>query len=63
MDFSAPGYKILSTWIDGQYYTMSGTSMAAPHVVGVLLGSNGLPNSDGYVNMDPDNNPDLIIHH
>ncbi len=35
VELSAPGVSILSTWNDGGYNTISGTSMAAPHVSGV----------------------------
>jgi subtilisin family serine protease len=34
IDIAAPGVCILSTWKDGTLKTMSGTSMAAPHVAG-----------------------------
>jgi subtilisin family serine protease len=37
VDCAAPGVGILSTFKDGQYATMQGTSMAAPHAAGALL--------------------------
>ncbi|MGG4093602.1 S8 family serine peptidase [Paenibacillus lautus] len=36
LDVMAPGSNIYSTYPNGQYTTMSGTSMATPHVAGVL---------------------------
>jgi subtilisin family serine protease len=61
VDYAAPGLAIKSTWKDGGYNTISGTSMASPHAAGVLL--LGTAKSDGYVTSDPDGNPDPIIVH
>lgn len=58
VDFAAPGVGIQSTWKDGGYNTISGTSMAAPHVAGILLLGNVKPG--GTVTGDPDGNPDTI---
>ncbi len=60
IDYCAPGVSVFSTWKDGGYNTISGTSMAAPHAAGVLLLGN--PSTSGTVNGDPDGNPDSIIH-
>lgn len=62
IDFCMPGVDVYSTYMDGGYTTMSGTSMASPHMCGVLLMTGGNPAIDGYVNGDPDGNPDPIGH-
>ncbi|WCT56957.1 S8 family peptidase [Paenibacillus kyungheensis] len=36
VDLVAPGENILSTYLDGKYATLSGTSMATPHVSGAM---------------------------
>jgi len=61
VDYCAPGVSILSLWKGGGMNTISGTSMATPHVCGLLL--LGTVNSNGTVKQDPDGNPDLIAHY
>lgn len=47
VEVAAPGSSIYSTWINSSYNTISGTSMATPHVAGQagLLASLGMSNS------------------
>lgn len=61
VDYAAPGSSIISTWANGGYATSSGTSMASPHVAGLLLlrGSTNL-RTDGRINGDRDRNSDPI---
>lgn len=62
IDYCAPGVYILSTYKSGGYAIMSGTSMAAPHVCGLLLLTGGNLTTDGFVNGDPDGDADPIAH-
>jgi subtilisin len=47
IEIAAPGVCILSTWLNGGYNTISGTSMASPHAAGALalLASKGFTRS------------------
>lgn len=62
VDVAAPGVNIYSTYKSGGYTTMQGTSMASPHVAGLLVVTGGNLNYDGFVNGDPDGDPDPIGH-
>ena len=63
VDYAAPGVRILSTFINGQYAYMGGTSMAAPHVAGLLLLKGTAIGSNGSAKNDPDGQADLIAHY
>jgi len=59
IDYAEPGENITSTYLNGGYATLSGTSMAAPHLAGILL-LESTPRNGGAVKRDPDGNPDII---
>jgi subtilisin family serine protease len=63
VDYAAPGVRILSTYYEGRYAYMSGTSMAAPHLAGLLLLRGRNITSSGSAINDPDGSPDPIAHY
>lgn len=62
VDFAAPGVRIPSTYLNGKYAIYSGTSMAAPHVAGLLLLKGNNITSSGTAKNDPDGTADPIAH-
>jgi subtilisin family serine protease len=58
--YCAPGVEIRSAHLNGQYATLSGTSMAAPHFAGMLLQKGKSIVQNGFVKNDPDGIPDPI---
>jgi hypothetical protein len=62
VDFAAPGVRITSTYLNGKYAIFSGTSMAAPHMAGLLLLKGKSITASGTAKNDPDGAPDPIAH-
>jgi len=60
VDLAGPGENIVTTNKSGGYGTGSGTSMAAPHIAGLLALRGNAIGRAGYVTGDKDNKPDPI---
>lgn len=60
IDYAEPGVGIFSTFKNGQYARLSGTSMAAPHLAAILLINGNKVATVGIATSDPDGNADKI---
>lgn len=62
VDYCMPGVGIGTTYRNGGYARMTGTSFAAPHMTGVMLLRGKLFAKSGLVKNDPDGKVDPIAH-
>jgi hypothetical protein len=63
VDYAVPGIRILSTYKGGKYAYMGGTSMATPHMTGLLLLKGNNIATSGHAKNDPDGLADPIAHY
>jgi subtilisin len=63
VDYAVPGVRILSTYKGAKYAYMSGTSMATPHMTGLLLLKGNKVARSGQAKNDPDGMADPIAHY
>ena len=61
VDVIATGSSVRSTWLNGGYRTISGTSMASPHVAGILHARNRAPLSAGNLTFRGQRYPVAIV--
>ena len=57
IDVIATGSSVYSTYLNGGYATLSGTSMASPHVAGIMHARGSGPSSSGSVSFGGENYP------
>lgn len=57
VDVIATGSSVRSTYLNGGYATLSGTSMASPHVAGIMHARNNGPRTSGSVSNRGENYP------
>ena len=57
IDVIATGSSVRSTYLRGGYATLSGTSMAAPHIAGIMHARGGAPRGSGSVNFRGESYP------
>ncbi|WP_298541436.1 S8 family serine peptidase [uncultured Aquimarina sp.] len=57
VDVIATGSSVRSTYLNGGYATLSGTSMASPHVAGIMHARNNGPRTSGTVSNRGENYP------